>query len=46
LDYYSFANLRTKLDIYLGSETELSAVDFDNTTEGQYGIIIFAATLE
>lgn len=45
LDYYSFANLRAKLDIYIGSESQFSQVDFDNTTQGQNGYIIFAASL-
>lgn len=46
LDYYSFANLRAKLDIYIGSESDLSQLDFDNTTNGANGYIIFAASLE
>lgn len=46
LDYYSFANLRAKLDIYIGSESDLSQLNFDNTTSGANGYIIFAASLE
>ena len=46
LNYYSFANLRSKLDIYIGSESDLSLLDFDNTISGANGYIIFAASLE